>query len=224
MSTSLKIKTAEQLYDAGLALFQENRYTQALTELKKAEDAFRKIDVRGHPFSHHLPNGVTGLSNTLALSGLCYQRLADFQKAIICYETCLINSKFEKKRAFRIFFANLSVDLAACYEQKAKRLLPQECARILSSDPEIDTAFRFPFSLNDNAAVLARLYELAPDRYGHFKDFYQSAKAKDDEIRRRDKKSDESRMKKMGFFIWGALLAIWAIYGVVVAKAMLMQK
>ncbi len=224
MLTSMKIKTAQYFYDAGLALFQENRYAQSLVELKKAEDAFRKIDARGHPFSTPLPNGVSGLANTLALSGLCFQQLEDYRKAAKYYETSLINSKFEKKLPFRAFLRTLNANLLTCYEREWDASGAETLARILNSDPEIDTTYQFPFSLNDDAVILARIYELAPERYEQFKGFYYRAKTKDTEIRRRDKRSDESSMKKMSFYIWAALFIIWAAYGLVVAEALVKNK
>ena len=224
MPTSIKIKAAQQSYDAGLALFQENRYSQALAELKRAEDAFRKFDARGHPFSTPLPNGVSGLANTLALSGLCFQKLGDRRKAMSCYETSLINAKFEKRRPLKQFLKTLNANLIACYEQEWEASPPETITRILNSDPEIDTTFRFPYSLPEESITFARLYELAPERYEQIRNFYRRAKAKDAGIRRRDKRSDESRFRKMSFYIWGVLSVIWAVYGLVVARALLTKK
>jgi hypothetical protein len=65
MSTLLKRRMAEQLYDAGFALFEEGRYEEALGNLNRAQEAFRQIDVRGHPFCNPLSNGISGFANTL---------------------------------------------------------------------------------------------------------------------------------------------------------------
>lgn len=223
MATSSKIATAQQLYDAGLSLYQENRYPQALAELKKAEDAFRKSDARGHPYTIPLPNGVSGLANTLALEGLCHQKLGDFRSAVRCYETSLINARFEKQKPFRTFHRTLNEHLLLCYEKEAEERSAEALARILAAEPEIDTAYRFPFSLNAEGITLARLYELSPDRHARFKDFYARAKTLDAETRRRSKRSDEASMRKMSFAIWGVLLAIFAVYGVMVAEALIRQ-
>ncbi len=101
MTLSLKRRAAESFYLNGYALFLEKRYMQAIAELQRAEDAFRKLDARGHPFTMPLSNGVSGLANSLALSGQCWQLLGNYEKAIPLYETSLINEKFEKKKPFR---------------------------------------------------------------------------------------------------------------------------
>jgi hypothetical protein len=92
---------------------------------------------------------------------------------------------------------------------------------MLNSDPAIETAYEFPFSLSEYAVILARLFELSPDRYADHRQFYLRAKAKDREIRRRENKSDEASMKKLSFLIWSILIIIWAIYGVVVIETLI---
>ncbi len=163
MPTSLKSRAAQQLYNAGFSLFQECRYEQALIELRRAEDAFRKLDVRGHPFNHVLPNGITGLANTLALSGRCHQRLGRIEKAIACFEASFINAKFERSKPFQVFVANLREDLLACYAREMDKLDEQTKLDITNRDIRVDTIYRFPFSLIREAILLARLYELAPE-------------------------------------------------------------
>lgn len=221
MFTSAKIRSAQRMYDAGLALFHEHRYFQALAELKNAEDAFRRIDARGHPFTIPLANGVSGLANTLALCAQCYQSLGDNRNALRYYETSLINEKFEKKRPFRAFRASLDRNLITCYENELQRLGQERIALVLQSDPVIDTAFTFPFSLEPDATLLVRLYQLAPDRYPHHAGFHDRARAKDASVRRQNRRSDEPAMKRASAVIWITLLFIWSLYGVLAVHAML---
>lgn len=221
MARSAKIKTAQQHYDAGLALFQENRHVQALVELNKAEIAFRNIDVRGHPFSNPLPNGVSGLANTLALEGMCYQKVGDFRKAARCFETSLINSPFEKKRPWKKFLLIINEHLFASYDKLLEKTSTDTLQQILTGKPRIDITYRFPFSLDGDEFTIARMYELSRERHDRFKEFYYRARAKDAELRRYAKKSDESSMRKMSFLIWGALFIIWAVYGIISLEALL---
>jgi tetratricopeptide (TPR) repeat protein len=224
MSTTIKRRTAEKFYHAGHALFQQGRYVEALSELRRAEDAFRKLDAKGHPFSIPLANGVSGLATTLAVSGLCYQKLGDYRTALTCYETSLINSKFEKKLPFLEFSKNLSQNILFCYAKELENTDIETRDALLSHEPEIDISYRFPFSLSKGAIPLARLYELAPEQYRQFKDFYQHAQVKDAEIRRMYKRTDESTVKRMSFYVWGILLFIWVIYGLIVADTLLYKK
>lgn len=222
MSTSLKRRTAEQFYHAGRSLFEENRYEEALMELRRAEEAFRGLDAAGQPFSHALSNGVSGLANTLALSGRCLQRLGQFDQAITCYETSFVNAKFEKAKRFQAFLATLQEDLSACYEQELSSLGKQTIQNILDQDAAIDISYLFPFSLDKNAICIARLYELAPARFLQFEGFYHRSKKADLEIRRlAGKERDESRMRKATASIWLILGALWAAYSMIVVKALL---
>lgn len=223
MFTSTKRRMAENMYNSGRALFQEGLYNEALIELRRAEDAFRTWDALGHPFANFLSNGISGLANTLALCGLCYQKLGNFKAALTCYETSLINSKFERKKALLEFKQMFAENLIACYE---KTLESADVDRIsfLSRTPEIDVSFRFPYSLPQGIVPFARLYELAPERYSQYKDFYERAKEKDAEIRRLSKTSDESAMKRTSIYVWSILAAIWGIYGLIVIKALFQQK
>lgn len=220
MSTSLKIRTARKFYDAGVSLFQENRYLQALAEFKKAEDAFRKIDARGRPFSNPLPNGVSGLANALALEGLCYQKLGDADRAVICYETSLINAKFERKKPFLTFLNDLNKKMLACYERKLQAYTDDTISNLLQRPLRIDTSFCFPFSLDQELIPFARLYEIAPERYERFKQFYQSARQKDAEVRLKDRQSDESTMRRLSVYIWVILFAIWSVYIIIFFRAL----
>jgi tetratricopeptide (TPR) repeat protein len=213
--------TAQQVFERGSALLQQQKYEQALVDLQQAEQLFRKIDVRGHPFMIPLSNGVSGLANALALSGLCHLKQGDCRMAVQCYETSLINSKFENMWPFRTFLKTVNENLLTCYETMLRSKRPDDLAEMLKSDPAVDIAYEFPFSLSEYAAILARLFELSPDRYAAHREFYLRAKAKDREIRRREKKSDEASMRKLSFLIWSILIIIWAMYGMVVIKALI---
>ena len=212
---------AEQLYDAGFALFQEGRYEEALGDLNRAQEAFRQIDVKGHPFSNPLPNGISGLANTLFLQGRCCQQLRDYNNAVVFYETSLINSKFEKKKPFQAFQETLHENMAACYEKELETIDAATLAGLLKQEPKIDTAFSFPFSLDKDMIPIARIYELAPEHFRRFGDFYETARKRDAEIRDREKMSDITGKKKMGIYIWGILITVWAAYGLIVVKALL---
>lgn len=212
---------AQQFFERGSALLQQQKYEQAIVDLQQAEQLFRKIDVKGHPFTSPLANGVSGLANALALSGLCYLKLGDCRKAAQCYESSLINSKFEKMWPFRTFLKSVNENLLTCCDMLLRSKRPEEVTEMLKSDPAIDAAYEFPFSLSEDAAIVARLFELSPDRYADHRQFYLNAKAKDREIRKREKKSDEASMRKLSFLIWSMLIIIWAMYGVVVIKALI---
>lgn len=221
MSTALKRQKARQFYDAGLARFQEGNYEQALSELKRAEDLYRRLEARGHPFDHVMENGVSCLANTLAAAGRCHQGLGNHHKAISCYETSLINSDFERKKPFRNFLKSLNENLVSCYEKELAKTDPLSLSGTLERTPDADTSFRFPHSLGRTAVHIARLYELAPERYPQFREFYRRARERDLGIRRMDKSSDESTMKRMSVYVWGILLLLWAVYGTAVARALL---
>lgn len=222
MSTLLKWRMAEQFYNAGYSLFQEGRYDQALEELGRAEEAFRRLDARGHPWGHSLPNGVSGLANTFALQGQCHQKLGDYRKAVISYESSLINTTFEQKRPFRSFTAEVSKNMAWCY---GKELSPEASSpdSLLTRGLEIDTSFRFPFSLRPELIPVARLYELEPELHRNLKVFYERAKKEDADFRHRNKRSEDAAMKRMSIFVWGIILTIWIVYGLIVAEAMLVR-
>lgn len=218
MSTVLKRHMARQLYDAGYSLFNEGRYEQALVELRRAEDAFRKIDAQGHPFINPLPNKISGMANTLSLQGSCYQKLGDTESAIRCFETSLINGKFERKKPFRLFEQSVRENLTRSYENKVNAMADDAIASFIQEVPSIDTSFLFPFSLDPAVIPLARLYEFAPDRYNRFRVFYTAARKKDREIRRADKHSEAAMMKKMRLAAWGILAVLWLTYGVAIAN------
>ncbi|MGE5174148.1 MAG: hypothetical protein ACM3MD_10005 [Betaproteobacteria bacterium] len=223
MLISTKRRVAQQFYHTGFSLFQENRYEQALIELRRAGEAFRKMDARGHPFNHILPNGVTGLANSLALSGHCHQRLGNTQKAIASFEASYINARFERPKPFQTFVAGVREDLIACYAHGLDKFDQQTMLRTMVRDIQIDTTHRFPFSLTREAVPLARLYELAPERFPQFKDFFIRAKEKDAALRLSDKRSDESRMKKAGISLWVILGSLWAAYSLFMARAIFLK-
>ena len=212
---------AQQVFERGSALLRQQMYEQAIVEFQQAEQLFRKIDVIGHPFMSPLSNGVSGLANALAQSGLCYLKQGDYRKAAQCYESSLINSKFEKTWPFRKFVRTVNENLLTCYETMLRSNQNDHPSELQKSEPAIDTAYEFPFSLNEHASVLARLYELSSDRHADLRQFYLRAKAKDREVRKREKKSDEASMRKLSIFIWSILIIIWAIYGVFVIKALI---
>lgn len=189
--------------------------------LRRAEDAFRASDARGYPLTHALSNGVSGLANTLIVSGFCHQKLGYFKAALTCFEASLINSKFEKKKAFRDFINTVTGNLIACYENALKDSGDETRDRIPGHDPEIDISFQFPYSLPPDVIPFARLYELDPERYAHYRDYYQCAKEKDSERRQWSKTTDDSTMKRTSLTVWGVLFIIWAAYGIIVMAALL---
>ena len=211
---------AYQAYQNGSTSYQQGHYQQAIEELLISENLFRQFDSKGHPFIHPLPNGISGLASTLALAGRCYQNLGNYRMAARCYETSFINAKFEKMLPFRKFSKDTNEQLRTCYE-RMKDLLPQErLDEILRSDPAVDTLYRFPFSLDEDTALIARLYELAPKHYKSYRDLYMRAKTKDSSIRKQEKKSDEASMSRLSLTIWGVLIIIWAVYGMFVINAL----
>lgn len=224
MSTSSKRRQVEQLYLSGYTLFQKCLYNEALIVLRRAEDAFRASDARGYPLSHTLSNGASGLANTLVVSGFCYQKLGNFKAALTCFEISLINSKFEKKKAFRDFTKTFTENLIACYENVLKDSGDGTRDLIPGRDPEIDISFQFPYSLPPDVIPIARLYELDPEHYAHCRDYHQRAKEKDSESRRWSKASDDSTMKRTSIYVWGVLFIIWAAYGIMVMEALLHNK
>jgi tetratricopeptide (TPR) repeat protein len=215
MTLFLKRRNAESLYENGYALFLEKRYMQAIAELQRAEDAFRKLDARGHPFTIPLSNGVTGLANSLALSGQCWQLLGNYEKAVHLYETSLINAKFEKKKPFQAFMKTLQNNMRFCYQKKLELIDQKTLQQMVTQEPDVDVYYRFPFSLREDTIFIARLYELAPEQHRQFKDYYTRAQHKDADMRRSDRNSDERATKKMSIYIWGILFVITVVYTVV---------
>lgn len=135
MHSSVPRRLAEQLYYSGHALYQQGRYVEALAELQQAEVAFREHEAHGHPFSHPLSNGISGLANALSLTASCYQNLGDYKAAVTCYETSLINSTFEKKKASGTFRKKLIEEISFSYEKLVEEVEQPERERLLKAVP-----------------------------------------------------------------------------------------
>jgi tetratricopeptide (TPR) repeat protein len=223
MSTSLIWQEAEQFFLRGHSLFKENRFEQGLIELQRAERAFRRLEARGHAIRRTLSNGVSGLANTMALSGRCHRNLGDYERAIICYETSLINAKFEREKPFQAFLSDIRQDLAVCYENELNKLDGSTLRKIADLDAEIDISYRFPFSLDKRLIPLARLYELVPERFPQFRDFYIRSQNSDRALRRNTTGPDENRMKTITVSIWVILGVLWAAYGLTVSRALFLR-
>jgi len=78
--------------------------------------------------------------------------------------------------------------------------------------------------LEPDAAVLARLFELAPEQHADYRQAYLRARRKDSEARTREKRSDAAMMRRFSVSIWVVLIVIWALYGLFVANTLLKQK
>ncbi len=222
MATNLKWREAVQYYNQGLVLYRENRFEQALTELRRAADAFRKLDARGTFLHRCLPNGVSGQANALVLTGQCHFHLGEFEQAVTCFETALINEQFEDPASFQKVQSNIRADIIACYAALVQKINPDTLSLQSYYPIEIDSTFRFPFSLPRDLVPLARLYELAPEHYAHYAEFYQRAWKTHEELRRADKDLDidGSRMHKATRSIWTLLGVLWTIYTIIVFKAL----
>lgn len=218
MHYSVPGRLAKQLYHSGHALHQQGRYVEALTDLQHAEVAFRKHDARGHPFSHPLPNGISGLANALLLMASCYQKLGDYKAAVTCYETSLINSKFEKKKAAGPLRKKLIEEISFSYEKLVEEVELPERERLLKAVPALDLSFRFPYSLPPCLIPVARLYELAPERYRLYRGFYDLARNTDARARRESKGSDDLVMRRIGWYAWGIISAIWLMYALIILR------
>lgn len=215
---------ARALFDKGSDLFRQGLYEQSLAALDQAEVLFRQVDVRGNPFIVPLENGVSGLANTLALAGRCHQQRGDLRAAVRCYETSFLNANFEKRRPFQKFTAEVNKDLIACYTQLRGSIPRERLDTLRSGDPDINTDALFPYSLEPDAIILARLFELDPKMHDNYREAYFRAKARDSEARTREKKTDATMMRRFSFTIWGILIIIWALYGLFVVNTLLKDK
>lgn len=225
MTTVDTWRAAEQSYLAGRSLFEQGKFSEALAELTKAEEGFRKFDVRGHPFWRVLDNGLSGLAYTLYLKGQCLEHLGDCASALICYETSLINRKFERKRPLKKFWQALRNQMTACYELRLNSGDAGRIADLLNArDFRIDSSYSFPFSLDDDRLPIARLYELDPGRFPQFKEFYARAKELDARLRRRSEVPGFSSVKRLAFAVGGAMALIWITYGIIVYRALLLKR
>lgn len=221
MSTRNKLHNATQLFESGMSLFREERYPEALEKFITAQGSFRRYDAPGNAFGMPLSNGVSGLANSLYMEGQCRQRVGDFQRAAVAYESSFINEKFERSRPFKAFLAPLKQNLVTCYEYLTRDILHTSDAGRSIPLPSIDdVSFKFPCSLPPSLIPLARLYELAPDRYGHLKEFYDHARASDLHERRLKRIPDESAMIKISMYVWSIIIILWTTYGIVVFRAL----
>jgi hypothetical protein len=223
MSTSTLRRSAEQSFEAGSALAHEGRYEQALIELRRAEEGFRRLDAPGRPFGCFLENGVSGLANTLALSGRCNLSLGRWDKAAVCFETSFINERFERPSSFPAFVREVEPELVEAYARLLDHADPNSLQTLITGDPIIDTAFRFPYSLDPEALAQARLYELAPGRYHRFRDFHARVRGLDLELRKSERKPDEAGLRKAGLIVALALGALLGLYALVGLKALLLR-
>lgn len=219
MATTAKRRAAEQLYEAGRFLIEEGRYDEALAALERAEDAFRKLDVRGRLFRTHLSNGISGLANTLFLKGTCLSRLGDYERAATAFESSLVNSRFEKKRALKRFCARLKPALVECYRNLIKDT--ERLHSLANRTPDINTEFIFPFSLDPDLIPAARLYELAPEQFESFKELYERGKEKDRALRGLSVLEGEKVMRRIRIAAWSMITVLWSAYGYIAVRAIL---
>ncbi len=223
MPTTIKRELAEQAYRSGEALVRERRFTEAISELRRAEDLFRRLDVRGRAFNITLENGVTGLASTLFLLGVCHREIGDIPSAISYFETSTINEPFERTFPFRTFLRHVHDHLIACYEGVLARTAGRMERSVRMENPLVDITYRFPFSLETDVIAAARLYELAPDRFPQFSAFYAVAREKDTVLRRAGSRTDDATMRAIALGVWSVLAAIWIAYGVVVVRTLMRQ-
>lgn len=216
MGTPSDTRTAEQFYEAGQFLANEERYEEALAALDRAEEAFRRLEAGIWPCRIYFQSGVSGLAETLKLKGICFQNLGDYRRAAESYETSLINFRFEKKKPFTEFCKTLSPLLIACYE----RLLDGHSPKSHEQDIDIDISYKFPFSMPPNLIPLARLYELEPARFRSFEGTYMHAHKKDLALRRSRRTPAERALRAVSIAAWGMLIAIWVLYGYALAKTL----
>ncbi len=214
------VAAAKQLLKSGEAAAKAQHYEQAIADLAKAENVFRKLDTSGHPLNSVYENGVSTLANTLYLLGFCHQQIGDTSKAVRFFESSLINARFERTIPFRAFRKTIHQRLVECYVLICGTFDEQPAPRILSDDPVLDTAYRFPFSLPSDDIPAARLYELAPRRFSHLRKWYESVRKKDVAVRRADRRTDDLTMRTISIGIWSVIASIWIIYGIVVIRTL----
>ncbi len=219
MLTTHTLQDAMEAYRKGTSLVQQEQYREAIPFLHQSAEALRGFAAEGHPAEHTLENGVTAMANALYHLGVCYERTGNIPRAITCFETAWINERFERSVPFRAFLQDLAPVLASCYERQLKATGQEDVAAILSDpEPVPDSTYRFPFSLAPEIIPYARLYELAPQRYQQFEQFYRRAKAKDARLRSTGSKTDEATMHRISIVVWSVIAAIWLVYGVVVLR------
>ncbi len=218
MLTTDTMQDAVETYRTGFSLFHQERFKEAIPFFSRAVEAFRKHDAQGHPAEHTLENGVSALANTLTLLGVCSERTGDISRAISCFETAYINEEFEKPTVFRPFARDLASRLVSCYERQVDASAIQRITSLPAGNPAIDSTYRFPFSLEPALIPFARLYELAPQRYGHLRTFYENAKHQDSIQRRAGSRTDDPSMRKISIGVWSVIAVIWIVYGIVVIR------
>ena len=221
MPTSGQTDVSAENYRQALTLIHEGRFREAIPLLNRSADDFRGHAAEGHPTELVFENGISALANVLIHLGICYERTGDLHRALNCFETALINERFERKRAFRLFQKELIPRLVSCYEQliaENQRSFPDRGPQV---PKVVDATCRFPFSLPSLVLPYARLFELDPSRYAKFKTFYEDARLRDDEQRSSGGPTDETVMRKVTFGVWGVLSVIWILYGIIVTRALL---
>lgn len=223
MSATSKRQFAEQAYRNGEALVRERRFTEAISELRRAEELFRRLDARGHPFNFTLENGVSGLANSLFLLGVCHLEIGDIPSATTYFETSTVNEAFERTFPFRSFLKNVHDHLISCYDGTLARSGQRVIDALHRNEPSIDITYRFPFSLEPKSIPAARLYELAPERFPQFRSFYTSAREKDSVLRRAGSRTDDASMRAIALGVWSVLAAIWIAYGLAVVRALMLD-
>lgn len=219
MQSKQQRTNAEQAFRRAAVLAEEGRYAEAVSDLRKAGDIFRRLDATGHPFNVTLENGVSGFANVLLLLGKCHLQKGNLPAAIEAFETSMINARFERVLPYRSFRKTVEEYLADCYE----RLLAQTSNDALpppDQQPPIDLSYRFPFSLPVERIPFARLYELAPQRFPHYRVFYEQSRSKDFALRRAGRKADDATMRTISIGVWSVLVAIWLVYVIVVVRSL----
>jgi tetratricopeptide (TPR) repeat protein len=215
---------AQNLFEQASSLFQQGRLEQALVDLEQAEALFRQADLPGSPRILALENGISGLANTLALAGRCHQQRGDLNAAVRCYELSFLNANFEKALPLRRFSSDVNAALIDCYTRIRDAMPRERIEHFLNGDPDISTGARFPYSLEQDASVLARLFELDPAQHAGYRMAYLRARQRDNEARTREKRSDAAMMRRFSVSIWATLMVIWALYGLFVVNTLLKEK
>jgi tetratricopeptide (TPR) repeat protein len=221
MTDTVSRDTALHLYRNGEALFRQQRYDEAASELRKAGDLYRHHDALGHPFNLIHENGVSGLANTLFLLGICLRASGNIPESIKALEASLVNERFERQARFRSFRSDVERELAACYEQQVRATDSRTAASLQQDELALDLDYRFPFSLDLALVPFARLYELDPANHAGYRDFYERARKKDATLRRAESRTDDSTMRMISVGIWSVLVLVWIAYGLAVVRALL---
>ena len=223
MPNTITRELAEKSYRRGAALVEEHRHAEAVAELQRAEDLFRQLDARGHPFNYTRENGISGLANSLSLLGFCLMRVGDLPAAIDALESSMVNKRFERTIPFRSFRKSVEENLLQCYELLLSEKGLEKIVPVTEGEPPIDLAYQFPFSLPKPVIPLARLYELAPGRHPQYRSFYERARRKDAALRRAGNRTDDTTLRKISVGIWSILAAIWLAYGIVVVRTLMIR-